>query len=71
MKNANASHAAIILAILARRIDDATRQAAERGVRLSHEEAEEIGEDGLGWCRTRLGLIATTDDAGVMLAPRI
>jgi len=36
------------------------------GVSLTHDQADEIGDEGCDWLRSRLGLNANTDDAGVI-----
>lgn len=64
------SQTTIIESIRARRLDDATRAAAEQGLRLTHSEADDLGAEAIEWAARRLGLRVITDDAGVSLAPR-
>lgn len=51
--------------------NDLTREIERCGVRLSHDEADEIGGDvGRSWLTGRLGLHLVTDDRGTMFLPR-
>lgn len=51
-------------------VNDRTRKFGEHGIRLSHDEADEIGEVALDWLRDRFDLRLVTDDRGTMLLPR-
>lgn len=51
--------------IQARRVDDTAREMMRDGVVLTHEQADQIGDEGHAWIRTRLGLVQATDDVGV------
>lgn len=65
MLNATNAH---ITAINAQAYNAAAREMAD-GVRLTHEQSDEIGELGKAWLTSRLGLTPTTDDAGVTYRP--
>jgi hypothetical protein len=62
-----------ISSIRARAVNDETREIAAHGGRLTAEEVEEIGEEGVAWLRTRLGLAVEADDEGgvVLTAPGV
>lgn len=49
--------------------DDEARAMQQSGVSLTWEQADDVGEMGTDWLVTRLGLIVTTDDAGVHARP--
>ena len=54
-----------IRSIMARRIDDTTREMMHIGLALTWGEAETIGDEACDWIARRLGLTKTTDEAGV------
>lgn len=60
----------ILSAIRARAVTDATRYVQEHGISLSHDEADDMGDECLDWLRTRLGLRVTTTDTGVVAEVR-
>lgn len=53
-----------------RAVNDVTREIAAQGVRLTHEQADDLGEVVIDWMRGELDLAIYTDDVGVTLAPR-
>lgn len=55
--------------IRARRVDDTAREMMEAGVTLTHEQADELGDEACDWMSRRLGLQMTTDSEGVRFAP--
>ncbi len=57
--------AAHITAISQMAVNDAAAEMRTYGVRMTHEQAEEIDATGHDWLRNRLGLTCVTDDAGV------
>ena len=61
MLNATEAH---IAAINAKAFNAAAREMLD-GVRMTHEQSDEIGDEGKMWLIARLGLAARTDDAGV------
>jgi len=52
-------------------VNDVTRRIATEGCTLTHDEADELGEETLAWMRTRLGLRVKVTDAGVECRPRV
>ena len=46
----------------AQRVDDVARDMARDGVDLSYSQADRIGDTGLDWLRTRLGLTCVETD---------
>ncbi len=60
-----AATAAHITAINQMAANDATEEMENHGVRLTHDQADEIDATGHAWLRQRLGLTCTTDDMGV------
>ncbi len=52
--------------IAARRIDNTARAMMRNGVTLTHEQSDTLGEEGMAWIRTRLGLVVRTTDTGVV-----
>jgi hypothetical protein len=58
-----------VATIRAARVDTIARRMMARGVRLSHDQADDLGDVGIDWLRTRLGLTVTTDDRGVLALP--
>ncbi len=59
-----------IATIRARRVDDTAREMMRAGVTLSHEQADDLGEEAMDWMRSRLGLDVETTDAAVVCSPR-
>jgi hypothetical protein len=55
--------------ILSRRVSDVAQGMMEHGVFLTWEQADEIGDDGRDWLRSRLGLTMATGHDGVTYAP--
>lgn len=55
-------------AIRAQRVDSVARRMMQHGVSLTWAQADEIGDEGTGWLRTRLGLVGTSSDNGVEYA---
>lgn len=54
-----------IATIRARRMDDTARAMMIDGVMLTHEQADALGEEAMGWLRSRLGLRVTVTDRGI------
>lgn len=54
-----------IAAIKSMAFNAAATEMRMYGVSLTHEQADEIGDEGCDWLRSRLGLNAATDDVGV------
>lgn len=50
-------------------VNDVTRGIMARGVRLTWKQADDLGDEVLGWMKERLGLAMQTTDAGVTFAP--
>lgn len=48
-----------------RAVNDITREISATGCLLTHEQADELGEETLAWMRHRLGLETTETDLGV------
>jgi hypothetical protein len=61
--------AAQIDTIRARRVDATARAMMTDGVTLTHEQADDLGDEAMVWLRTRLGLSVETTDAGVVATP--
>lgn len=59
-----------INSIRARRVDDATEDLMAYGARMTHAQAEELGEEAVDWLSSRLRLSLTTDDKWVIATPR-
>ena len=55
--------------IRARRIDATARAMMAEGVTLSHDQADELGDESLGWIAGRLGLRVVETDVGVECSP--
>lgn len=55
--------------IEARRVDDTAREMMDEGVTLTWEQADEIGDEGASWLKSRLGLVSKTSDRGVSFSP--
>lgn len=64
------AHSEHMETIAARRYDGEARAMEKHGVSLTHDQADEIGDEGVGWMKRRLGLEFTTDDRGVHGRPR-
>ena len=60
----------IILSIQARRVDSAAREAMDSGFNLTHEQADQLGDEAMDWVRTRLGLTVTETDSCVECRPQ-
>lgn len=52
-----------------RRVDDEARDMMATGVTLSHDQADELGDEACDWIASRLGLHVATDDRGVRYTP--
>ncbi len=63
--------AAALSSIRAMRFDDASRDLAQHGAILTHEQADDLGDERLGWCRGRLGLNVSETSDGVELNPPV
>ena len=50
-------------------VNDVTREIMRDGVLLSHDQADELGEEVLGWMGGRLGLSVKATDRGVECSP--
>lgn len=59
-----------IAAIRARRVDDTARAMMAEGVTLTHEQADDLGDEAMGWLSSRLGLTVTETDSGVECTPQ-
>lgn len=59
-----------LAAVRAGAYNDLTRRIEQRGIRLSHDEADALGVVGCDWLVRRLGLHLVTDDRGTMFLPR-
>jgi hypothetical protein len=57
-----------IATIRARRVDATAREMMTSGVTLSHEQADDLGDEAIDWLRTRLGLRIETTDTAVVCA---
>jgi hypothetical protein len=55
--------------IRARAVNDEARAMMARGVTLTHEQADDLGEEALGWIGGRLGLNVRETDRGVECTP--
>jgi hypothetical protein len=53
----------------ARAVNDVTREIMASGIRLTHEQADELGAEVLGWMKGRLGLNVKATDRGVECTP--
>lgn len=53
----------------ARAVNDVTRAVAVNGLHLTHEQADDLGEETLAWCRRRLRLTMHDTHEGVDLVP--
>lgn len=58
-----------IATIRARRVDDTARAMMVGGVTLTHEQADDLGDEAIGWLRSRLGLTVRETDRGVECVP--
>lgn len=58
-----------LTALRAHAVNDVTRQIMADGIVLSHEQADELGEETLGWIGARLGLNVTETDTNVLCTP--
>lgn len=65
MKTPRSATALTLETIRARRVDDEARRVSREGVLLTHDEADALGDEGLDWLRTRLGLRAKETDRGI------
>lgn len=48
-----------------RAVNDTTREIAVRGIRLTHEQADDLGEEVLDWMVSRLELGRVSDEDGI------
>lgn len=60
-----------IAALAARRVDATTREIAERGIVLTHEQADDLGAEVLDWMKSRLDMVVTETDRGTECAPGV
>ena len=60
-----------IAALAARRVDATTREIAETGITLTHEQADDLGAEVLDWMRSRLDMVVTETDRGTECAPGV
>ncbi len=51
-------------------VNDATREIMWNGVKLTWEQADDLGQEVIDWMRTRLGLQTRTTDAGIVFYGR-
>jgi hypothetical protein len=68
MTTTNATEAQIEQ-LRARAVNDVTREIMASGIRLTHEQADELGAEVLGWMGGRLGLNVKATDRGVECTP--
>ena len=54
-----------IATIRARRVDDTARAMMASGVTLTHDQADDLGDEAMSWLTSRLGLRVTETDRGV------
>jgi hypothetical protein len=54
-----------IATIRARRVDDTARAMMADGVTLTHEQADDLGDETMSWLSSRLGLTVRETDSGV------
>lgn len=60
-----------IRTIRARAINDTARDMMAHGVTLTHEQADDLGGEALGWMGGRLGLHVQETDTGVSCTPPV
>lgn len=51
-------------------VNDVTREIMSNGIKLTWDEADDLGDETLDWMRTRLGLKSSTTDSGITFKPR-
>jgi hypothetical protein len=54
-----------------RAANDVTREIAQHGLVLTHEQADDLGEESLAWLGGRLGLSVEETDRGVECTPPV
>lgn len=59
-----------IATIRAERDDETTQEIARRGIGLTYEQADDLGDAALDWLRRRLHLVVDQDYSGVYGLPR-
>lgn len=59
-----------ISTILAAAVNATARAMAQKGVALSHKQADEIGDLGVDWLKNRLNLQVVETDQGVVCIPK-
>ena|SRR3982750_1129576 len=50
-------------------VNDVTREIMARGIKLTWDQAEALGDETIGWMSGRLGLNRLTSDMGVIFTP--
>jgi hypothetical protein len=50
-------------------VNDLTRLVAAEGILLTHDQADDLGEEVLGWMRGRLGVNLKSTDRGIECTP--
>lgn len=65
MTNPTIATATQIEQLRLRAVNDVTREIAAQGIRLTHDQADDLGAEVVDWMRTRLGLSIETTDRGV------
>lgn len=63
-------HASRLASIRRRAFNDTTRAMMRDGIQLTHEEADELGEEALDWLRNRLRLDVRISEDGITASPR-
>lgn len=56
-------------AIRSHAYNDEARELTHHGVTLTHEQADDLGSEALGWLGSRLGLSVRETDSGVGCTP--
>lgn len=60
------------ISTIRRRAYDATaREMSAEGVHLTHEQADDLGDEGMDWVRRVLGLNVRTTDQGAICTPPV
>lgn len=50
-------------------VNSVTRDLASTGIKLTWEQADDLGDEPIDWLRNRLGLKSQTTDAGITFTP--
>lgn len=50
-------------------VNDTTREIMRAGITLTHEQADDLGQEVLAWIGSRLGLIVKETDVGTECTP--